>query len=67
MTIAQVVEVVEKDGLPGARVEVIVTDAVAAALTGLHSADPAVRAAAEAVVGGIVGAAVRASGVGAPS
>lgn len=68
MTIAQVVEAVEKGEPPllGARVEVIVTDAVAAALTGLHSADPATRAAAEAVVGGIVGDAVRASGIGAP-
>lgn len=66
MTTAQVIEAVEKDGLPGARVEVIVTDAVEAALTGLHSDDPAVRAAAEAIVGGIVGAAVRDGGIGAP-
>lgn len=69
MTTAQVVEAVEKGEPPllGARVEVIVTDATAAALTGLHSDDPSVRAAAEAVVGAIVGTAIRASGIGAPA
>lgn len=68
MTTAQVVEAVEKGEPPlvGARVEVIVTDAIGTALSGLYSADPAVVAVAEAAIGQIVGAAVRASGIGAP-
>lgn len=68
MTQANVVEAIEKGEPPmiGARVEVIVTDAIGAALSGLYSADPAVVAAAEATIGQIVGAAVRASGIGAP-
>ena len=68
MTQANVVEAIEKGEPPlvGARVEVIVTDAVGAALGGLYSADPAVVAAAEVTIGQIGGDAVRASGIGAP-